>query len=62
MVMSVKLIISIPSRASKAVDFVEKTNRGAYIANGIDERSIFTIRIGRNQVEQVAFKRTRCFN
>ena len=47
-----EVVISIPSRASKAVDFVEKRTEVLH-REWDNERSIFTIRIGRNQVEQV---------
>jgi len=47
-----EVTLSLPSRASKAVDFIEKRTEVLH-RDWNDDRSIFTIRIGRNQIEQV---------
>jgi len=47
-----EVVISLPSRASKAVDFIEK-RADVLHRDWKDDRSIFTIRIGRNQIEQL---------
>ncbi len=47
-----EVVLSLPSRASKAVDFIEKRTEILH-RDWKDDRSIFTVRIGRNQIEQV---------
>jgi hypothetical protein len=47
-----EVTISLPSRASKAVDFIEKRTKVLH-RDWKDDRSLFTVRIGRNQVEQI---------
>ena len=47
-----EVVITLPSRASKAVDFIEKRAEVLH-RDWKDDRSIFTIRIGRNQIEQL---------
>ena len=47
-----ELTISIPSRASKAIDFLEK--RTEVLDRAWEgERSLYKVRIGRNQIEQI---------
>ena len=47
-----EVTISLPSRASKAVDFIEKRAE-VLQRDWTEDRSIFTLRIGRNQIEQL---------
>ncbi len=47
-----EVVLSLPSRASKAVDFIEKRTVVLH-RDWVDDRSIFTVRIGLNQIEQV---------
>ncbi len=47
-----EVVLSLPSRASKAVDFIEKRTVVLH-RDWEDDRSIFTVRIGKNQIEQV---------
>jgi len=47
-----EVTVSMPSKASKAVDFIEKRAEVLH-RDWIDDRSIFKIRIGRNQIEQL---------
>ena len=47
-----EVVLSLPSSASKAVVFIE--NRSEVIhRDWKEDRSIFTVQIGRNQIEQV---------
>jgi len=47
-----EVTLSLPSRASKAVDFIEKRTE-VVERDWVDDRSIYTIKIGRNQFEQL---------
>jgi len=47
-----EVLISLPTRASKAIDFLEKRTEVLERA-WEDERSLYTVCIGRNQIEQV---------
>ncbi|MDE1037611.1 MAG: GTPase HflX, partial [Phycisphaerales bacterium] len=47
-----EVTLSLPSRASKAVDFIEKRTE-VVERDWVDDRSIYTIKIGRNQLEQL---------
>jgi GTP-binding protein HflX len=47
-----EVTVSLPSKASKAVDFIEKRAE-VLQRDWKDDRSIFTIRIGRNQIEKL---------
>ena len=47
-----ELTLSLPSKSSKAVDFIEKRTEVIH-RDWEGERSLFTIKIGRNQLEQL---------
>jgi len=47
-----EVVISLPTRASKAIDFLEKRTKVLERA-WEDDRSLYTVCIGRNQIEQV---------
>ncbi|MBT4530280.1 MAG: GTPase HflX [Phycisphaerae bacterium] len=47
-----KVTLSLPSKASKAIDFIEKRTEVVH-REWHDDRSIYTIMIGRNQLEQL---------
>ncbi len=47
-----EVTLSLPSRASKAVDFIEKRTE-VVERDWVDDRSIYTIKIGRNQLDQL---------
>ncbi len=55
-----EVTISLPSSASKAVDFIEKRTEVLH-RDWKDDRSIFTIRIGRNQIEKILSRERNVF-
>ena len=55
-----EVTISLPSSASKAIDFIEKRTEVLH-RDWKDDCSIFTVRIGRNQIEKILSRERKVF-